>query len=67
MHVCLAPEFRDSPNPPSSSHNPKRPGPGQEEPTVPIGTIDNPFRTAKAATNGNHRLCPKSKPQVKCG
>ena len=26
----------------------------------------NPFRTAKAATNGNHRLCRKTKPQVKC-
>ena len=26
----------------------------------------NPFRTAKAATNDNHRLCPKSKPQVRC-
>ena len=26
----------------------------------------NPFRTAKAATNGNHRLCLKLKPQVKC-
>ena len=25
----------------------------------------NLFRTAKAATNGNHRLCLKSKPQVK--
>ena len=28
-----------------------------------------PFRTAKAATNGNHsneRLCLKSNPQVKC-
>ena len=26
----------------------------------------NPFRIAKAASNGNHRLCLKSKPQVKC-
>ena len=26
----------------------------------------NPFRTAKPPTNGNHRLCLKSKPQVKC-
>ena len=28
--------------------------------------ILNPFRTAKAATKGNQRLCLKSKPQVKC-
>ena len=26
----------------------------------------NPFRAAKLAKNGNHRLCPKLKPQVKC-
>ena len=26
----------------------------------------NSFRTAKAATDGNHTLCLKSKPQVKC-
>ena len=26
----------------------------------------NPFRTAKAVTNGNHTLCLKWKPQVKC-
>ena len=26
----------------------------------------NPFRTAKAARNGNHRLCLKSKTQAKC-
>ena len=28
--------------------------------------ILNPFRTAKAGTNGNHRLCLELKPQVKC-
>ena len=26
----------------------------------------NPFRTAKPPRNGNHRLCLKQKPQVKC-
>ena len=26
----------------------------------------NPFRTAEAASNNNHRVCLKSKPQVKC-
>ena len=31
-----------------------------------INHLINPFRTAKAATNGNHRLCLKLKPQVKC-
>ena len=28
--------------------------------------VVNPFRTAKPSTNTNHRLCLKSKPQVKC-
>ena len=31
-----------------------------------IACTINPFRTAKPATNGNHRLCLKSKPQAKC-
>ena len=26
----------------------------------------NPFRTAKPATNDIHKLCLKSKPQIKC-
>ena len=29
--------------------------PGQKEPIAPTGTINNPFRTAKLLTNGNHR------------
>ena len=28
--------------------------------------VFNPFKTAKVATNVNHRLCLKSKLQVKC-
>ena len=28
---------------------------GQKEPIAPTGTINNPFRTAKLLTNGNHR------------
>ena len=31
-----------------------------------VGLALNPFRTAKPATNDNHRPCLKSKPQVKC-
>ena len=31
-----------------------------------VKTTFDPFRTTKAASNGNHRLCLKSKPQVKC-
>ena len=30
------------------------------------GPINSPLRSAKAAKNGNHGPCPKSKPQVKC-
>ena len=36
--------------------------PGQKGPKVRTATINNSFRTAKAATNGNQRLCLKSKP-----
>ena len=65
---------------PSSMINPRRrgapaPSPPQPEKGYPQAkkdpialkeTINNPFKTAKAATNVNHRLCLKSKPQVKC-
>ena len=40
--------------------------PDSLRPIVPTGTINNSFRTAKVASNGNHRLCLKSKPYVKC-
>ena len=33
--------------------------PGQKEPIAPTGTINNPFRTAKLVTYGNHRLMSK--------
>ena len=44
-------------------HSPTSPPPpplkvlisGQKEPITPTGTINNPFRTAKLLTNGNHR------------
>ena len=42
-------------------HSPYLPTPlkvlisGQKEPIAPTGTINNPFRTAKLLTNGNHR------------
>ena len=38
--------------------------PASKEPIVPTGTIINPFRAAKLATNGSHWLKPK--PLVKC-
>ena len=38
----------------------------KNQPIVLTGTINNPFTTEKPATNGNHRLCLKPKPQVKC-
>ena len=40
--------------------------PGWNGPIVTKLTIMNSFRTAKAATKGNHSLCLKSKPPVKC-
>ena len=43
------------PPPPRPSHSLEGVIPGQKEPIVPTGTINNPFRTAKAATNDNHR------------
>ena len=38
----------------------------KKDPIVLTGTINNPFRTTKATTNGNHRLCLRLKTQVKC-
>ena len=35
--------------------------PVQKESIVPTRTINNPFRIAKQATNGNHRLSKMSK------
>ena len=43
-----------APSPPPS-HSLERVIPGQKAPIVPTGTINNPLRTAKAATNDNHR------------
>ena len=39
---------------------------GWKGPIASTGTAINDFRTAKAATNGNHRLCLKWTPQVNC-
>ena len=56
-----------SPPPPPAPHTTERAIPGQQRPIRPTGTINTPPpRTAKAAQNGNHRPCLKSKPQVKC-
>ena len=48
-------DFGQSHPPPRPSQSLERVIPGQKEPIVPTGTINNPFRTAKAATNDNHR------------
>ena len=46
------------PPPPHTHTHTVRKGlsPGQKGPTVPTGAINNPLSTAKAATNGNHKL-----------
>ena len=40
--------------------------PGQKGPHSSHRNHQQPPQTGKADTNGNHRLCPKSKPQTKC-
>ena len=60
-----------APNPrtqtqPTSPPSQERAIPDQQRPIVPTETINNPPWTAKAAPNGNHRPCLKSKPQVNC-
>ena len=55
----------NSPPPPPHPH-PKQPGKGYPQANKDPWLPQEPLITPSGLQNGNHRLCLKSKPQVKC-